>query len=345
MRLFSACLSVLGYGVFFARVSETHNLGLHGLSLDNPMGVPDLPEITEAFEATVHIRFREETKKFQSLFHWTTADQSESIYLGHMEKGDGPETKLAITRAGVTETCIATESLEQEQDYVLRFSVDDAGTAKIIIDGTLAKSCNNIGVPNNVTRDHLLGKSLLDGDGDHEELEGSITGLRITNNEDKPHHPSSAFKFLNFPGQSFAKGYVVSFYARYDDLSSGHIFQPVFDFGNGEASDNLWCGQREDTTRMSCEVYYGETADGHQVIQTEDGAIVEGEFAFWHAGLNDDGKFWIQKNGEEVAARENIPLPHALFRRNLLFSHDHWDGDDMLDGVVLGLRLDRLPAS
>ena len=340
MKLSAGLLCCL---LLIIREGYAHNLGLHGLSGDNPTGDPNLPEITEAFEATVHIRFRRSGNRFQSIFHWTTADQSESIYIGHQENGGGaPRTKLAITRAGVTENCFATTSFDEKRNYVLRFSVDATGTGTIILDGTQIASCGGMGVPINVPRDHFLGRSPLDGDGDHRIMEGSITGLRITNDGDIPHHPSSAFQFFSFPGQSFGKGFVVSYYARFNELGNSNDFQPVFDFGNGLDNDNIWCGQRAKTTRMSCEVFYGGT--GPERIEAPVDSLEEGEFAFWHIGLDADGRFWIQKDGVEVVAK-NIPMPNAVFRRNMLISHDHRDIEDMLEGVVLGFRLDRLPTS
>ena len=331
--------------LFVFREGYAHTLGLHGLSGDNPTGDPNLPEITEAFEATVHIRIRKLRNRFQSIFHWTTADQSESIYIGHRDGGgSGPITMLAITRAGVTETCFATTLIAEKQNTVLQFSVDSTGTGSIIIDGTQVASCGGMGVPINVPRDHFLGNSPLDGDGVHIEMEGSITGLRITNDEDIPHHPSSAFRLLSFPGQSFGKGFVASFYARYNALGMSSDFQPVFDFGNGADSDNIWCGQEAKTTRMRCEVFYGVGGPAGEVIEAPNGSLVAGEFAFWHIGLDDNGRFSIQKNGVQVAAKD-IAMPNAVFRRNMLISYDHRDIEDMLEGVVLGFRLDRSPAS
>ena len=147
---------------------------------------------------------------------------------------------------------------------------------------------------------------------------------------------------MNLPTQTFASSFVASFYARWDNLDGGLQFQRAFDFGNGEADNNILCGQFQASDRMMLEVYDGGTV--YRLVAPSN-SIVEGEFAFWHCGATYDSntgewRLWIEKDGVLVGERFETLTLQNVFREGSLIGRSHFDDAD-LDGVVLGLRLDR----
>ena len=93
---------------------------------------------------------------------------------------------------------------------------------------------------------------------------------------------------------------------------------------------------------MMLEVYDGGTI--YRALASVN-SIVEGEFAFWHCGATFDSntgewRLWIEKDGVLVGEEFFSFTIQNVFRKGLRVGSSLRDDDD-LDGVVLGLRLDR----
>lgn len=309
----------------------------------------DLPEIKGAFRLAFDASFNEidQSTTFHSIFHWTSADLEDSIYLGHRNRhssSTGARTELQIKAGGVTTKCRAYTDLSVNVLYSFEVMLFTDGSATINIKDVASYSCQagDMSVPSHTTRQHYLGNSPFDIMGGFQRMKGGISGIQLTEIGTVT-HPRDQFKFWNFPGQPYNNGFVVSFYARFDDLSSGRQWQMIFDFGNGSPGDNIWCSQRHTDHRMRCDVYDGSGASNF--VLTDAGTLVEGEMDYWEFGVDVvGGRYWIQKNGSEIAAENNSVLPRDIFRRGQKFLHSHWS-TDRLDGVVLGLRLTTLQTS
>ena len=168
---------------------------------------------------------------------------------------------------------------------------------------------------------------------------GNILGMRVTNLDGTPQHPSDAFALRNFPSQTFGSGFVASFYARFDYIGSPLNFQRIFEFGVADSEANsIACGQYDTYLDFFCEVFEGNTL--HEVIAPN--AIVVGEFAFWHFGEESNGTMWLDKdNGDQYVQSDDLFEIPALFRPELKFGRSGYLLSGDLDGIVLGFRLDR----
>lgn len=118
--------------------------------------------------------------------------------------------------------------------------------------------------------------------------------------------------------------------ARFDDLASGS-YQRVFDFGNGEAQDNVWLGQVGSTNDMRFEV----VRDGVKYNVTAAGVIVEGETALWTARVDEDGMMTIFKDGVSVAEGQGVTI-EGVDRTSNLAGQSNFAADSDLIGTVNG---------
>lgn len=331
-----------------ALFSQAHTqLGLHGLSQDDPSGAPTLPAIEGFFEVEIKVRFTNPTgAMYQNLFEYNTADDKNNIFFGQVFDNTagnigpvGDAVQLLSIVDGDQKRCIASNSANVNQVYKYTFSIDETETATIRQDGNLLVSCPGFQAPLNVPRNHFIGRGTFDVRfNDVERTRGAILGLRVTNLPNVQ-HPREAHALQNFPGQTFDSLFVASFYARFDDTS--RFGQRVFDFGNGQADNNILCGQFIATKDMVCAVY--RNALVFLVIARD--AIIQNEYAFWHFGAElvggGDWNLYIEKDGSRMAEQAfTINLPN-VFRKRLRFGESNFSFDSDLEGVVLGFRLDR----
>lgn len=325
------------------RSAVGHDLGVHRLSGENPSGDPILHEIEGAFEVELPVRFNiiGNPGSFFTLFEYSSpANDDNTIWFGQEFSSD-PNFRRSFLRVkvnGVVKDCAGPSNvLLDDSVYTFQFGVDAANIASVHQGGTKLFECPSFIPPINTARNHFLGEGTYDSlySGVF-SLDGAILGIRVTN-LGQNQHPRDAYKFRNFPGQSFGSPLVASFYARFDSIILSRPFQRVFDFGNGAGVDNILCGQYLIFPDMMCEVHQGEIT--HRIIAFN--AIVEGVFAFWHFGVDADGTYWIEKDGVRVSQPFSGILPVPVFRKDLRFGKSNFVGDANLDGVVLGLRLDR----
>ena len=328
--------------VFFASTRYLANahttLGLHGLSGEDPTGDPPLPEIRGAFAVILKARFNSFTpNRFDTIFEYSTpGNDNDSIWFAKFALD---ALTLRVTVAGNVKQCTAITAVSLDTAYTFQFEVDETNTARLYQDGVELRDCADMLVPRDVPRDHFLKSGQYDQSffGNVLPMKGAILGLQVKNLDGTPHNPIDTYSLWDFPCQTFDKPFVASFYARFDDISDpAVIFQRVFDFSNGQASNNIICGQNSNSEDLTCEVYSNAVK---QVVTVPNG-IVEGEFAFWHFGMEPNGTLWIEKDGVQVAQAVATFQQIGVFRRQLLFGESAWPQDGNLDGVVLGFRLD-----
>jgi Ca2+-binding RTX toxin-like protein len=121
-----------------------------------------------------------------------------------------------------------------------------------------------------------------------------------------------------------------SAWARFDNLNvGGEGWQRIFDFGNGEANDNILFGQVANGTTITFEVYDGGASSGITVAN----AIVEGEWAHWAATVDASGNMAIYKNGILIGSGTGS-VPNTLARTENYLGDSNWAIDATLTGAI-----------
>ena len=241
-------LTYLTFANNWIRGVDSHTLGLHRLSSANPTGDPVLPEVEGPFEVEIKVRINDDaTNAFHTIFEWNDASQDNMVWFGQVTLDNAASHAGTVIRVNGAETnCTGPNPLPVDAGHLItyKFGVDGSGDTRIFQDGSLVVECLNRPIPLHVPRTHRLGTGLFVSTNGIERLTGAILGLRLTNlNSVPPQDPGSRFAFMNFPSKTFASGFVASFYARWDNLDAAVQSQQAFDFGNGEADNNIVCGQ------------------------------------------------------------------------------------------------------
>ena len=333
-------------------VVRCHNLGEHGLSGASPTGLPALPAIDGPFTVELHavefqsLRPPSAQYLYQTIFEYSNESGTSTIWFGQHRQSD--ELSFYLTQGDDQTYCFqrGADSIVPGVPMKLSFGVDNQSNKMWIRkNGVLVVECSTtIQLADN--QEPRLHRVLGAGGGFWavDPLVGSIAGVRVTNLDIDAPHSMSQIQFQNLPGQMFGKGFVASFYARFDDIDEGvRSYQRIFDFGNGPGVlDNVWCGQESTGNNMACELHDNDSTPHRIVAQ---GAIVQGEFAFWHFGVDADGTFWIEKDGTVLVRERKSALPANVFRRQLKLAKAQEGNHDGLSGVVLGLRVDSVRIS
>lgn len=327
-----------------------HDLGIHGLSGECPMGdpMPNVPEIAGSFRVEVQVRPIDITHPYHAIFHWTDNQATpNSILFGYGTSGFRLWIEDAATSASYD--CIITSSvLVLEQLHRVKVTVDASGY-RVTVDNTVAGNCapSTIVLPSNIARQHYLGESSYTAtDPDIEDFVGTIVGIMVVSDNNPSEHPRDKFKFWNIGSQILqSTGFVASWYSRYDNILDDRKFQRVFDFSNGHRSDNIECSQIQNREDIRCRVWVTDPVDGPIIVTavTATGVLLENEWAFWHFHVMNNGTGLLEKDGVEVARIETgAGVPTGLFRSMNRFGQStstdplHF----ILDGAVLGFRLD-----
>ncbi len=121
--------------------------------------------------------------------------------------------------------------------------------------------------------------------------------------------------------------------ARFDDVAGGS-YQRVFDFGNGQAADNIILGQIANTPDMYFAIFDGDTQ--YRIIAQN--AIVEGVVAKWTVSVDASGYMRMWKNDVLVAEGQGV-APNDVDRTSNLVGKSNWSADDDLEGEVRFLEI------
>lgn len=306
------------------------------LGLGTPPSEPDLDEISGPFELKFEARFDDLSRNWQRIFDFgrqLNSDDHDTISLAaptgttnlrFIVNGEGEKKELyaySVIEEGVlTEWTVGVD--ETRRTYIKKNGVEVAS----LTDGVW---------PDAVERMYkYIGRSLWDADDD---LLGAVLGLQFVKGGTSSN--GLPLQWMNFPCHTLGRGFVVTGYARYDDLSSQ--WQRIFDFGNGPQQGVINFGQRQGRATMRLEVDNRANGGSWDFLDAPSDIIVLGEWAFWEVGIHSNGTAWISKNGVVLNSDADFPVPGNIFRRSNLFGYSNSNtGDDPLRGAILGVRVD-----
>lgn len=305
------------------------------LGLGTPSSDPDLDEVSGAFEIKVVARTDDISRRWQRLFQFGTVLESDgyhTVSLSHVWAQ--PDLRFQVhSGIGSTQELYAHGVVDEGVVTTWTVGVDETLRMYIKKNGVEVASRPDGKLPAAVSRPiKYIGRSFWAADDDHV---GAVLGIQFV----KGGNSSSVrlpLEWMNYPGQLNGSGFVVSGYARFNDVVSGS-WQRVFDFSDGSSTTTVNLGQRAASRDLRLEVNNGGTT---MVLDAND-TIVDQEMAFWEVGIAQAGLAWIRKNGNVVASDASFQLPIALFRHDNRFGYSHNPSHDPLNGVVLGVRIDR----
>jgi uncharacterized membrane protein len=171
---------------------------------------------------------------------------------------------------------------------------------------------------------------------------------------------------LIFDGTGFGTNYV-DLDGAFDDFDSGltiefigefgaetNVWERVFDFGNGDASDNVWVGRLEGTQELAFEVWIGASNQGR--CHTTTGELASQELAHWVITIDDSLICRIYKdgvpqstqlqdgNGIDVGSPTLDGTVYPAFPRNIARANNYvgrsnWIADPDFEGSIQMIRI------
>lgn len=316
---------------------RAHTLGAHGLAGKDPPNTPDIPEITGPFQITVSARYDNVAgRSWQAVFAFGNGVATDGIIL--VQVGTSSTMRLIVYIVDTSYYVEAPNTIVQGVLQTWKCGVDTSGTLWIQLEGDTNIYNNAAGIiPNNVVRNNKrFGES--DWYTTVDDLAGLVSGIRIRNLLDTYSNTSSLLKemeFLNLPGQLYGP-FTVSFYARFD--ADDENTSKVFCFADENLGNKVVFGRDGSSQNAVVEITQvsnTNTYKGADLIQ-------KGEMALWHVSVDTNGTPNIVKNGSPAAFHELITTFSA--KPNVTFRKFNFIGEgcsnELLDGIVLGLRVD-----
>lgn len=292
-----------------------------GGTIDPPIGPPiDPPEVDLMFDATVTVRFDDvDGGDWQPVFDFGAGLAQDNILLTQFYGRD--DMAFYVFDGSTSHKIVAKDSITEGETATWRTTVDENGKMSLYKNGELLVSGAGV-VPNDVERDSMyVGQSNWPSDtpliGEVIAIEHSDVGGEIID-PDEP--PSGDLVFS------------ATALARFDDIEGGD-WQAVFDFGDGQAQDNILLTQHGGSTDMTFYVFDGSTA--HKI--TAEDVLVDGELAEWRTTVDDSGYMELYKNGALVAEGQGV-VPNDVDRDAMWVGRTSWPGDTPLIGEVLKIE-------
>lgn len=356
--------------------TQAHTFGAH--QFYTPSNAPNLPEIMGPFEVSVSSLFLESppVQTDAGLFctqtqtiHSSTIFAYSSPFVKFGQDGSTLDMVLIVDNgsSGAAELRLSNAIVWGEMTH-WRVGVDATGLAFIEKNGgEMYSSTTNVNlIPTNVNRSvKELGIATIDesysgigcvltgvlniilfpfalllgdifGTGDNiVRLPGLVNGFSMKTTGQTL---SDQLRHANLPGQLFGSGFVVSFWGRMDNTSNRQD-QQFFAFENS-GNDGISCGQSGSSKTVVCRSYQqGQVFS----VATSASVIDDGVWAFWHFGIENDGRMYIEKNGSEVGSNAAgvVAIPRKL--EATLFRHLEYTNsfsNHELFGSVIGIRID-----
>ncbi len=122
----------------------------------------------------------------------------------------------------------------------------------------------------------------------------------------------------------------VSTWVKFDSFSQA--WSRVFDFGNGQANENILIGHTGTTNTLGFHIYQGSGGGSDASLEISDFFTV-GEWVHVTATIASDGTMSVYKNGELAGQAAGV-VPAEMVRSNNYIGKSHWGGDGHLDGAV-----------
>lgn len=256
---------------------DAHNLGEHGLmdAFDPSSDPRDLfTDITGFFEVELDVRIDTSDAIEENIFSWYNELVSPS---GQPSTSDVVALRYTHFNATANELSlwigngISTYSVSDPCVFVwtgidfisgsltrLVFGVRSDGFGGSVLymrqdDGAEATQVSGAScIPENTSRTSQLLAENSAIFGNSLPFAGLVNGFKVINLDQQSRSLADDLRHKNLPGQSFGSGFVVSFYARFDDLTKSN--QGVFDFSNGSADNRVFFGQEGTGQRFTFSV-------------------------------------------------------------------------------------------
>jgi len=175
---------------------------------------------------------------------------------------------------------------------------------------------------------------------------------------------------LHFDGTSFGTNYV-GLPGPFDDFGSGFTmefigefgedvdaWERVFDFGNGEASDNVWVGRLAGSQELALEIWVGGANQGR--CHTTSGLLDTRELTDWIITLDSSLLCHIYRNGIEQPTQLQNPtgseissvsnsgtvypaFPNVIARTSNFVGRSNWMDDHDFEGSIEMIRIHNRP--
>jgi len=171
---------------------------------------------------------------------------------------------------------------------------------------------------------------------------------------------------LIFDGSGFGTNYV-DLDGAFDDFDSGltiefigefgaetNVWERIFDFGNGDASDNVWVGRLDGTQELAFEVWLDASNQGR--CHTTTGELATRELAHWVITIDDSLICRIYKDGVPQSTQLQNGMgvaigsptldgtafpafPRNIERANNYVGRSNWSADPDFEGSIQMIRI------
>jgi hypothetical protein len=303
--------------------------------------LPTIPIITGPFYVESEVHFYDQTLLHTSrhrIFDFSTNTTTHSISLtiendasvSFQYTDDNGSSHLISVVARYDIVTAGTTDL-------WRVGVDASGSMTLHKNGELQGVRNNVTPPTGAVRRtrQLLGMSNVNGaDG----LKGVISGFKVRNLAE-PEPP--IFRSLNnLPAQVFSGSFKASVYARFDDVTT-RSGQPIFELSDATGDNRILFAQDGNTSGLILSVHQNGVTTS---CYASNRLLNNRGMLLWKIEMA--GPIWTiqrsnnRKEDDTVTICKGVVAPAAVFRRNMLFGRSMQNSVPVLDGVVLGFRLD-----
>jgi hypothetical protein len=303
--------------------------------------LPTIPVITGPFYVEIEVHFYDQALLYASrhrIFDFSTNTTTHPISLT-IENGaslsfqytdDSGSSHLISVVACYDIVTAGTTDL-------WRVGVDASGSMTLHKNGELQGLRNNVTPPTGAVRrtQQLLGMSNVNGS---DGLKGVISGLKVRNLAEP--EPPIYRSLNNLPAQVYSGSFKASVYARFDDVTT-RSGQPVFELSDATGDNRILFAQNGSSSGVILSVQQNGVTTS---CSSSGGFINNKGMLLWKIEMA--GPTWtIQRSNnlrkdQTVAICPGMVAPAAVFRRNMLFGRSMQTAVSVLDGVVLGFRLD-----
>jgi hypothetical protein len=303
--------------------------------------LPTIPVITGPFYVEIEVHFYDQTLLHTSrhrIFDFSTNSTTHPISL---TIDNGASLSFQYTDDNGSSHLISVvacyDIVTAGTTDLWRVGVDASGSMTLHKNGELQGVRNNVVPPTGAVRrtQQLLGMSNANGaDG----LKGVISGLTVRN-LDEPEPP--IFRSLNnLPAQVFSGSFKASVYARFDDVTT-RSGQPIFELSDATGDNRILFAQHGNTSGLVLSVHQNGVTTS---CYASNWLLNNRGMLLWKIEMA--GPIWTiqrsnnRKEDNTVQICKGVVAPAAVFRRNMLFGRSMQSSVSVMDGVVLGFRLD-----
>ena len=111
----------------------------------------------------------------------------------------------------------------------------------------------------------------------------------------------------------------------------------IFDFGNGQSSDNIYMGLFEPTNELSVVVFYNGNQNNRLDWVSNNVNTNEWHHAAWT--ISPTGDWIVYVDGSEVAQASGMVYPATIARASNFLGKSNWNSDAYLNGGIRDFRM------